>query len=449
MKVLLISPAFDGFARGIPLGLGYLGAILEENNFETRIIDIASQNISNFEFKQLLEDYKPNLIGITSTGANYLNAIEAISISKKILGKDVKMVLGGPHASFGAETILLNHLEIDFCVIGEGELTFLNLVKYLDKPIGDLSSIKGIAYLRNNKVVFTEPQIKIRNLDFLPYPTRHLYDYQDFPSTICENIVSSNSNTELMASRGCLYSCDFCSTKKHWGNYRKHSTPRVISELKDLISLGYSGFYFNDDIFTIDRNWVIDLCESIISIGIPITWSCGTRVDRIDLEMLTKMKTAGCKYIYFGVESGNNYIIQNQRKGTTLRQVELAYELMKEVGIYSACALVFGLPGETIETAKNTVDWVRDKIQPNELWISKACCYPGTGLANYYGITSIDYESKINNRSKNGLIYGSSGIYTPFFNKREPVSELWNYIKSELGNRELLFADEIDIYEND
>ena len=119
---------------------------------------------------------------------------------------------------------------------------------------------------------------------------------------------------------------------------------------------------------------------------------------------------------------------------------------MREVGIYSSSALVFGLPGETIETANKSVDWVRDIVRPDELWISKACCYPGTLLAKYYNITAKDYETRINNRCSKGWIYGSGGIYTPFFNDEKIVLELWEYIKSELGNKDLLFGDEIDNY---
>ena len=325
MKVLLISPAFGGFARGIPLGLGYLGAMLESNGIEVQIIDIATQNITDSELTDILETFRPNVIGVTSVCANYLNALDAISVSKKVLGRELKIVLGGPHATFGAETILLNHDDIDFCVIGEGELSFLNLIKYIDKPTDNLNRSKGIAFKINNQVVFTEPQPKINDLDTLPQPARHLFDLEVFPPTICNRVVNSTSNTELIASRGCPYSCGFCSTKVFWGkNYRRHSTQNVVKELIFLVSNGFTGFYFNDDIFTIDRRWVIELCDLIIDYGVPITWACGTRVDRVDKELLIKMKNAGCGYIYFGVESGDEFIIKNQNKKATIKQAESA-----------------------------------------------------------------------------------------------------------------------------
>lgn len=447
MKVLLISPAFGGFARGIPLGLGYLGAMLELNGVEVKILDIATQNISDIELTHILETFRPNVIGVTSVCANYLNALDAISVAKKVLGQALKVVLGGPHATFGAETILLNHDNIDFCVIGEGEISFLNLIKHIDSPNGNLKNIKGIAFKVNNKVEFTEPQNKITDLDILPLPARHLYDLNQFPPTISDKVVNSTFNTELIASRGCPYLCGFCSTKEFWGKtYRRKSSRNVIKELTFLVSKGFTGFYFNDDIFTIDRNWVIELCHLIMDFDIPITWACGTRVDRIDKELLVIMKNAGCGFINFGVESGNEFIIKDQNKKATIKQAERAFELLREVGIYSSSNLVFGFPGETLETAKKTVEWVRDIVRPDDLWISKACCYPGTLLAKYYDITAIDYETKINNRCSKGWIYGSGGIYTPFFNDEQKVIELWEYIKIELGNRDLLFGDEIDNY---
>ncbi len=445
MKILLLSPGYGGYTRGLPLGLGYIAAMLESSGHEIQICDIATENISNSELISILEIFQPKVVGLTSVCANYLNAIDAISIVRKILGPEVTIVMGGPHATFSAETILLKHDNIDYCVLGEGEHTFFNLINYLETKNGTLTKINGIAFKSNNKVVITSPQPKIIDLDSLPLPARHLFDIKKFPHQISNKVVKSSSNTELIVSRGCPYPCEFCSTKEFWGkNYRRHSAKKVINELNFLVSQGFTGFNFNDDIFTIDRKWVIEVCNLIIDSGMKINWACGTRVDRVDKELLTIMKIAGCSYLYFGVESGDESIIRTQNKKSTIRQAEIAYDLMKEVGIYSSSALIFGLPGEDLETAKQSVNWVRDVIRPNELWISKACCYPGTGLAKTYGITSADYENRINGKCSKGLIYGTGGIYTPFFNNENTVNELWDYIKLELGNRDLMFGDDIE-----
>ncbi|MHC1773804.1 MAG: radical SAM protein [Lentimicrobium sp.] len=445
MKILLISPSYNGYARGLPLGLAYIAAVLEEFNHEVRVCDIATENISNNELINLLVTFQPEVVGLTSVCANYLNAIENVYFIRNVLGSKVIIIMGGPHPTFSAETILINHDSINFCVIGEADYSFPELINYLEYMKGDLMKINGIAFKKNNKIIFTSPRKKIYELDSLPFPARHLFNISNFPSQISSKVTSSSANTELIVSRGCPYSCEFCSTRKFWGNtYRRHTPQKVLDELLFLISQGFTGFNFNDDIFTADRNWIKDLCNLIIFSGVQIEWSCGTRVDRIDKELLKLMKNAGCKYIYYGVESGNGSIIKTQNKKSTIKQAENAFDLMREVGIYSSSALIFGLPGETLETAKQSVNWIRDIVRPNEIWVSKACCYPGTGLAKHYGVTASDYEIRINGKSKNGLIYGSSGIYTPFFNNKNLVNELWNYIKSELEDKDLLFGDDIE-----
>jgi len=447
MQVLLVSPAFRGHARGLPLGLAHLGAVLESNGFEVYCIDIAAQNLSRSDFVGLLEKLRPDVVGITAVCANYLDAIDVVSLTRQVLGPFTKIVIGGPHVSFGAETVLSHHDDVDVCVIGEGELTIVNLMHQFAGREVKLDEVSGVAFKVSGRIVYTKPNPQISDLDTLPWPARHLFNTRNYPSTISPLVENASKNTELIASRGCPYPCEFCSTKEFWGKkYRRRSPAHVISELSYLVSLGYTDLYFDDDIFTIERKWVVELCDLIVDYGLPIRWACGTRVDRIDLQLLLKMKQSGCRYIYFGVESGDEAIIDLQRKKASTIQAESAFDLMREAGIYSSAALIFGLPGETLETAKQTVDWVRDVVRPDELWISKACCYPGTPLARKYGITAEDYEMRVDGRCGKGWLYGSGGIYTPFFNNNELVIHIWDYIHDELGHLDLGFGDELEPY---
>lgn len=442
MRVLLLSPSFIGFARGIHLGLGYLGAVLEQNGFEVKIIDVAVQDIDNRCLVSILKDYSPKVIGITAVSANYLDAIDAISSIRQVLGYRVKIILGGPHVTFSAQTILKYHKEIDFCVLGEGEESFLHLVQCIERNNNDYRGIKGIAYIGNRGYYFSGYNKLSQDLNLLPYPARHLYDIGEFPYVLSDKVAKTKNNTELIVSRGCAYNCGFCSTKQLWrGNYRRKTVEKTIAEILYLYNKGFTGLYFNDDIFTLDRVWVLDVCKDIIEKPINITWACGTRVDCVDKELLQYMRRAGCVFINYGVESGSKVILNLQNKKHTIRQVEQAFSLMHEEGIYSSCNLVFGFPGESIQTAKNTINWIKNIIKPDDIWISKACCYPGTLLSRYYGVTADDYEVKINNMCSKGLIYGSGGIYTPFFNNKKTVREIWDYAKSELGVFDLAFGD--------
>ena len=446
MKVLLVSPGYRGHNRGLPLGLAYLGAALESDSIDVRVIDMAAESIGPINLAAVLEEYRPDVVGITAVCANYLDAIDVVSVTRQILGRSTKIVMGGPHVTFGAGTVLSHH-DVDFCVLGEGDITFVSLLRQIDSREKRFQEVAGIAINVNGKPLYTRPQSIITNLNLLPMPARHLFDLSKYPSTIRPLVQNASKNTELIASRGCPYSCEFCSTKEFWGRkYRRRSSYSVAAELNYLTSLGYTDFYFDDDTFAQDREWVKNLCDFVIKNGLHIRWACGCRVDQIDMMLLLKMKQAGCRYIYFGVESSSEAILCMQQKKVSIRQVESAFDLMKEAGIYSSAALIFGLPGEDWETAKQTVNWVRDRLNPNMVWISKACCYPGTRMALKYGITAEDYELRSEGRSSKGLLYGLGGIYTPFFNNAELVVRIWEYIYAELGHIDLGFADELDPY---
>jgi hypothetical protein len=154
------------------------------------------------------------------------------------------------------------------------------------------------------------------------------------------------------------------------------------------------------------------------------------------------MRNAGCVYVYFGVETGSDVINSGQQKGTNIEQIQHAYHLLKEAGIYSSAALIFGLPGETWDTAKNTIDWVKNEVQPDEVWISKASCYPGTQLAKQHCITAADYEVNNGGRATCGLVYGTGGIYTPFFLNEALVTRVWSYIREQLADLNVGFGDD-------
>lgn len=358
--------------------------------------------------------------------------------------------------TFGYDAVLAHQECWDACVLGEADHSFSELCNAFARSDNSTwKSVPGIAFREGSLVRRSPPRQMASNLDALPLPARKHFPDSAY-SDVSEDFEIGRSKTEagvfdamrgrkaeVLASRGCPYTCGFCSTKEFWQRKYRHRSPEhVLMELKQLHTAGRTHVYFQDDIFTANRKWVERLCCLMIDSHLGLKWACGTRVDRIDRKLLTMMRDAGCVYIYYGVETGVAEINNVQSKGISISQVSEAYSLLRDVGIFSSAAIIFGLPGETLETARNTISWIRDIIRPDEVWVSKASCYPGTELARHYGVDASDYEKKLNGQSEKGLQYGTGGIYTPFFNDTALVRQIWDCVHQELGHLSVGFGDD-------
>lgn len=444
MRVALIAPPFPGSARGLPLGLAHIAAVLEERGFEVSVLDMTVGGAGPAALISFLERVAPDVVGVSAVCATYLEAVSVAKICRATLGSSVKILLGGPHVTFATDTVLARHDCFDICVVGEAEQTVAELCEALaSKESQRWRTVPGIAFRDGPLIRKTPARTFISELDDLPFPARSHFPEAAYLDAVGVFEVGATNKAELIASRGCPYPCEFCSTKEFWQRkYRNRSPEHVVRELEQLAARGTTDLYFNDDIFTIQRTWVEALCALLADRRLNLRWACGTRADRVDRQLLAKMKAAGCVYVYFGVETGSDSINQHQKKGASVAQVEAAYEMLRESGIFASAALIFGLPGETSETARNTVDWVRDVLRPDEVWISKATCYPGTPLAREFGITPEDYEQRANGRCVKGLQYGTGGIYTPFFDDLERITGLWDYIETRLDYMSVGFGDD-------
>ena len=455
LQVALIAPPFEGAARGTPLGLAQLAGMLEINGFDVHTHDMTVCGAES-ALLSFLQRVQPNVVGITAVCATYLQAVYVAELCRVVLGPKVKIIAGGPHVSFGYDVVLDRHNCWDACVLGEADHSFVDLCNaFAQSDPSVWKSVSGIAFRDGTRVRRSPSRLMVSILDALPLPAR-----KHFPESVYGNAiedfeigksqteagvfdVSAIHKADVMASRGCPYSCGFCSTKEFWlRKYRQRSPEHVFAELKQLHSSGHTHIYFQDDIFTENRAWVMRLSELLIDNNIGLKWACGTRVDRVDRQLLTLMKSAGCVYIYCGVESGAMSIRSIQSKGITSSQVSETYNLLHETDIYASAAIIFGLPGETLKTARETIKWIRNIVRPDEVWISKASCYPGTELARFYGVEAVDYELKLNGKCEKGLPFGTGGIYTPFFNDIELVREVWDCVNQELGHLSIGFGDD-------
>ena len=342
-----------------PLNLLTVAGGLLDEGYQCKIIDlnVIPPKKMYDELEKGIQDFKPDVIGITFTSALYSQCMRTISIVKKI-APDALIIAGGAHASSDA-TSTLRDTQIDIAVMGEGDFTVQEILS--NKPLKD---ILGIAYKEEGRIVINPPRPFLQELDTLPYPAYQLIDIQKYkvPHTLCRK----NPVACIETSRGCVWGCVYCNKSVFGRNFRIKSAERTVKEIKQLIGFGFNEFHINDDMFTTQIDRAKKICQSIIDEGLKIHWNCanGIRVDRVDDELFPLMKAAGCYRVSFGVESGNQEILNNINKSQTLDQIRKAFKLAKKAGIETNGFFMFGLPGEKEELLKQTIKFAKE-LQPD------------------------------------------------------------------------------------
>ncbi len=348
MKVLLINapvPIINipgmGFGKVVspPLGISYIAAVLEEAGVEAAICDAQNLKMNLREIGREIEMLKPDIVAISCFTANYGEAQKVAELAKKIVPQAMT-VIGGPHVSFTAGKTLRETPSIDVVVRGEGEQTMLELTQVVEGKIS-LAEVAGITYRFRGAVVNTPDRPVLDDLDSLPFPARHLWPDK--------YIQRGMREVPIITSRGCPFGCVFCSTSRMAGPvFRARSPQNVVDELQHVVDdLYFDRFIFNDDTFTLDNERAIAICDAIVDRGLDITWACSARVDTVNKELLSRMSDAGCDMIYYGVESGNQEILDRFiGKRITLEQARRAVKLTHEAGIVSVASYIIGFPGE-------------------------------------------------------------------------------------------------------
>ena len=372
MKILLIYPYWLEKRTDIqdvivpPIGLYYVGSVLKENHYDVEILNWSRINETPEDIEEILLEKKPDIIGFSVLQANRWGGIEIARIAKQIYPK-VKIVFGGVTPTFLWEHFLTHFPEIDFVVIGEGEYTFLNLVKVLEsKKENNIKDIRGIAFKKDGKVVRTAPAEQIHHMDDLPVPAKY-FEYQ-----------------HLSLTRGCPGKCRFCGSPKFWGpKVRFHSVDYFIDELERLYKKGINFFYFSDDTFSVDKKRVIEICKKILEKRMNIKWVAISRVNYMSEDILYWMRKAGCIQISYGVESGSKKIRNLLNKKISNDDIEKAFAMTLKYGILPRAYFIYGCPGETRRTIQETIDLIK-KIKPLVIHFFVLSLFPGTRLYEDY-----------------------------------------------------------------
>ena len=378
-RVTLINPPYpQGAVQApfVPLGLGYLAAYLEQRGFEVNVIDCQVTYPSAKQMATDLAHQNPDIVGVTSATLTFKTGMDVIRIARETL-PNCLTIMGGPHATVLDERTMQEPNAPDLVVRGEGEQTLLELAELASTSnLKDIPKVNGITYKRDDKVVRTQNREFIQNLDTLPHPAYKHFDLSGYK-------LAGKNYLPIITSRGCPFNCAFCLASDMCGRgFRARSPKKVVDELEWLRDEhGADAFAFYDDTFTFDKKRAFDICDEIIARKVNMPWDCRTRVDQVTMEMLQKMKKAGCKLIHYGVESGSQKMLNAMRKGTTVEQNERAIKLTKQAGIGAAISVVVGYPGETPEMLQQTVAFMK-KTKPDYVYMCQAIPYPGTEMAN-------------------------------------------------------------------
>lgn len=381
MRVLLVNPKVNLpiDVRSSPsLGLAYLAAMSQQRGDEVRVLDMEVEDAS---LEQTVGEHPPQLIGITANTIQIRSAWRLAEELKNVV--DAPIVLGGPHPTFlPAESV--ERPEIDIVVRGEGELTWVDLCDHIEKG-ESLQGVQGITYQQNRKVVHNPDRPVISDVDSLPFPAYDLFKidrYTNLQPTL-DNI--EGESYPILSSRGCPYRCTYCSQilPRKW---RARSPESVVAEWRWLVNdLGAKEIGVLDDSFNINRRRVLDICDLIIAQElnhVPWIMINGIRANLVDEELLRRMREAGCVRTAFGVESGNQRILDTViDKHLTLDQVRRAFKAAKAVGMETIGFFIIGLPGETAETMEDTIRFAIE-LDPVVANFSMATPFPGTEMYN-------------------------------------------------------------------
>lgn len=362
-KELIIIPPLP------PADLMYLAAVAEKQGFEAKISDYSQSG----DYEEDLREFKPDYLVVNIATPTLEHDLDAVKKAKEICPNITTVAKGAAFLTLG-EKIVSEHNELDFGILGEAEDTLKDILD--NKP---KNNILGIYYKENDEVKFTGKRPFIEDLDSLPFPARHLVN---------NNIYRRPDNNKVQAtikvSRGCPFHCFFClATPVSGAKVRRRSPENIVAEIRECVEkYNIKNFLFWSDIFNIDKDWTMKLCQAIIDSGLKITWFANTRADTADYEMAKIMYKSGCRLVSIGVESGSQYMLEKMGKKITLNDVRRTVKVFKKAKIRIYNYFVIGLPWETEETVEETIKFA---IELNSDFISfyTATPLPGSRFYDY------------------------------------------------------------------
>jgi len=380
MEIALIFPRYKYPSGDTPLGLLYIATYLKEKT--THNVDVFDTTFHKDKSKlnKALHNKKYDIVGI-SLMTTMLRDADWISRVIKGYSPETKVIWGGPHPTVLPE-LSLGCRDVDAIVIGEGEETWLDLVK----KKGVFRGVNGIWYKEGKDIIANEARPFIDDLDKLPFPDHELVDLDSYfkhwfqLDSVARNLKGIN----LISSRGCPYQCSFCqpTLNRLFGTrIRKRSPENIVEELEFWKEKRHiDAFMFQDDTLICDKPWVSSICDAILEKKLNLKWGCNVRANLVDYKIFSKMKKAGLRKVFMGIESGSQRVLDDvYQKGITIRQVKDAVTILKSLNLKVQGYFMLGAPTETIEEAKKTIRFAR-QLDIDEATFSITTPLPHTHL---------------------------------------------------------------------
>jgi anaerobic magnesium-protoporphyrin IX monomethyl ester cyclase len=401
-----------------PLGTLYAAALMRENGYTVSLFDSMFAQHAE-EVIPSPDNFKPDLFVIYDDGFNYLTKMcltnmreAAFRMAKLARERGCTVIISSSDSTDHYEQYLQQGA--DFIILGEGEVTLLELVKALGNPAADLTSLQGIAYRQGDAIVKTGKRAVIKELDALPFPAWDLVNIAPYRAMWLKS--SGYFSMNMGTTRGCPFKCNWCAKPIYGNRYNSRSPQNVVQELKWLQEqYHFDHIWFCDDIFGLKPGWVQEFATLTEQANLRMRFKIQSRADLLVQENYVRsLARAGCDNTWMGAESGSQDILDAMDKGTTIEQIHTATKLLKQHGIRPGFFIQFGYPGETKEDIRKTIGMIRE-LMPAELGISVSYPLPGT---LFYERVKNELQGKANWTDSDELQLMFKNTYPPAFYKK-------------------------------
>jgi len=430
MRVIMLNPPFKprfsrtsrspAVSKGgcvyYPIWMAYATGVLMESGHNVRLIDAPAENLDLKDVLKKIKKFQPGLCILDTSTASIHSDIRAAEEIKKETGCFVALV--GTHVSSMPEWTLKQSGFIDAVCVHEYDFTVRDLARELDKKRPDLKKVDGLVFQQKGrmtaKIVKNKPRALIEDLDQLPFVSKVYKKFLNqknyfYPANLFPEVT-------IVSGRGCPYRCTFCLLPQTLFSraYRTRSVENVIEEIKYILKEfpKTKEIFFEDDTFTADKNRVRKFCDAIQEAGLKFIWSTNARAD-VDLETLKRMKEAGCRLLCVGVESGDQRILNNIHKGTTVIGIKRFMQDSKKAGVLVHGCFILGNQGETKETIRKTIEFAKE-LDPDTAQFFPVMVYPGTESFDYFSekgyLTTTDFNEWVNEDGAHNTIVSRPGL---------------------------------------